>query len=61
MEIPFSPLLSEFYVQYFEEKLFDGCKVPDWFRCMEDTFVLVASNTDPSSLLSLVSETDPCI
>ena len=60
MVIPFSPLLSEFYLHNFEEKLFDGCKTLDWFRCIE-VFVLVPSYTDPSSLISLVSKIDPCI
>ena len=54
-------LICDIYVHYFEEKLFSVYKFPHWFRYVDDTFVLVPSNTDFSSLLSLVISIDCCI
>ena len=54
-------LFTNVYMHYFEEKLFSIYKVSLWFLYVADTFVLILSNTDPSSLLSLVSKIDPFI
>ena len=61
MGSPLSPLLCDIDMHYFGEKLFSVHKFPLWFRCVDDTFVLVPSNTDFSSLLSLVSLINSCI
>ena len=58
---PLSPLLCDTYMHYFEEKLLILCKFPHWFGYVDDTFVLIPSNTDFSSLLSLVNLIDRCI
>ena len=57
---PHSPLLCDIYMHYFEEKLFSVHKFPHWFGYVDDSFVLVPSNTDFSSLLSLVNAIDSC-
>ena len=61
MGSPLSPLLCDIYMHYFEEKLFSVCKFPHWFRYVDDTFILVPSNIDFSSLLSLGNFIDHCI
>jgi hypothetical protein len=61
MGSPLSPLLCDIYMYYFEEKLFGVYKFPYWFRYVDDTFVLVSSTADISSLLSLINSIDPCI
>ena len=61
MRNPLSPLLFDIYMQNFGEKLFIVNKYPQWFRYVDDTFVLVPSNTDFSNLLSLVNSIDSCI
>ena len=58
---PLSPLSCSIYIHYFEEKLLSVYKFPYWFRYVDDTFILVPSNTDFSSLLSVVNLIDCCI
>ena len=57
MGSPHFLLLCDSCMLYFEEKLFGVCKFPHWFRYVDDTFVRVPSNTDFSSLLSMVNLT----
>ena len=42
-------------MHYFEEKYFSVLKFPHWFKFVNYTFILVPSNTDFSSLLSMVN------
>ena len=61
MESLLSPQVCDIYMYYFEEILFSVHKFPDRFRYVDDTFVLVPSNTDFFSLLCLVNLIDNCI
>ena len=61
MGSPFSPLLCDIYLHYFEGKLFSVYKFPYRLRYVDDILVLVLSNTKFSTLLALVNSIDHCI
>ena len=50
-----------FQIFYFKEKLFIVYKFLHCFRYLDDILVLIASNSDFSSLLCLINSIDPCI
>ena len=56
----FSLPLWYLYAQ-FKEKFLSIHKFPHWFRYVDDTFILVSSNTDFSSLLFFVNLIGCCI
>ena len=48
-------------MHYFDENLFSLYKFLHWFAYVDDTFILVPSNTDFPSLMSWVNLIDHCI
>ena len=53
-------VIFHIHMHYFEKKLFSVQKFSHWFKSVENTFVLIPSNTDFSSLPSLVNSIDSC-
>ena len=53
-ERPFSSLLFDVYLHYFERNFFDIYKLPYWFRYVDDTFLVLLSNTDFFSVIGIL-------
>ncbi|XP_046570134.1 uncharacterized protein LOC124278477 [Haliotis rubra] len=63
MGSPLSPILSEIYMTSFEQHALSSSLIKPtcWFRKVDDTFVILPKNNDPTALLQHLNQQHPRI